>query len=345
MDTSLYAILLSTLAGCSTIFGAVLGIANKRPRPRFISFMMALSAGVMIFISFTEFFSEAEEVLRVEGALLFLAIGLGLALLIDMLLPEQENVHEHLYNGDMMKDAPQGNDRDNLPKKANVGTPSRSPTSNSIDPSKERDLKGENIAKSYPVPDQAGHMSARYRRAVRMRAPGGARRWMHQHGKDSCNEMFCVDSSKLMKLGLLTALALFIHNVPEGLATFTAGLYKPELGVEIALATALHNIPEGICVAIPIFLATGNKKKAFLFATISGLAEPAGALIAWLILAPFIGLYEAILPSLLALVAGIMIYVSVDTLIPTAKNMEYKHTSILGFTLGMIIMGISIIFV
>jgi ZIP family zinc transporter len=116
--------------------------------------------------------------------------------------------------------------------------------------------------------------------------------------------------------------------------------------VELAIATAMHNIPEGISVAIPIYLATQNKKKAVLYAFISGLAEPVGALIAYGIIFPFIGGpgSEFVLNLLLILTAGIMIYISVDVLIPTAKLIEYKHTSIIGFTLGMIVIGLTIAF-
>ena len=150
-----------------------------------------------------------------------------------------------------------------------------------------------------------------------------------------------------MKMGLLTVLALFLHNLPEGLATFSASLLDPTLGIQIAVATAMHNIPEGISVAIPILLATGSKKKAVLYAFISGLAEPVGGLIAYGILLPFLSgpAGQMVLNFMLALTAGIMIYITVDVLIPTAKQIETKHTSIIGFTLGMIMIGASVILI
>ncbi|MCP4763488.1 MAG: ZIP family metal transporter [archaeon] len=150
------------------------------------------------------------------------------------------------------------------------------------------------------------------------------------------------EAKQIMRLGMLTVIALFIHNLPEGLATFSASLINPALGIEIAFATALHNIPEGISVAVPIYSASGSKGKAILYATLSGLAEPVGAVLAWLILAPILS--TDILNFMLAFTAGVMVYVSVDVLIPTAKTLEHKHTMIIGFSLGAIIMGISLIF-
>lgn len=333
-----YAISLSTLAGISTIIGAFLGISNKKPSQRFVSFMMSMSAGVMVYLSFTEMFVLAEETLSLPIALLLLGIGLLVALIIDAALPEAENVHDHLYDND------QDYKSDMIVRKTvHVEEIDVDPESNgSIFNTPVEELEQSNpVIKNYPQttnPRRKGrHGLGRGQERGMGKGPGRRRR-RHDH----CEQMFCIDKERFMKLGILSALALFIHNVPEGLATFSAALISPTLGIEISLATALHNIPEGICVAIPVYLATNSKKKGLLYSAVSGLAEPAGALIAWLILAPFLN--DAILNGLLAFVAGIMIYISVDTLIPTAKTMEHKHTSIAGFTLGMMLMGISLIF-
>lgn len=148
-------------------------------------------------------------------------------------------------------------------------------------------------------------------------------------------------NGKLMKMGVMTALAIGIHNFPEGIATFTAAVQDPTLGIAIAAAIAIHNIPEGIAVAIPIYHATGNKKKAFLYSFLSGLAEPVGALIAYLILIPFMS--ATLLGCVFAAVAGIMVFISMDELLPAAREYGEHHISIYGLTAGMAVMAFSLI--
>ena len=144
----------------------------------------------------------------------------------------------------------------------------------------------------------------------------------------------------LMRTGLLTALAIGIHNFPEGLAIFGTALSDLKLGLFIAVAIAIHNIPEGISVSVPILYATGNKKKAFIYSFLSGTAEPAGAIVGYLILLPF--LTPVLLAALSAFVAGVMIYISVDVLLPMAHRYGHGHTVILGIVLGMFIMAVSL---
>jgi ZIP family zinc transporter len=144
----------------------------------------------------------------------------------------------------------------------------------------------------------------------------------------------------LMRTGLFTALAIAIHNFPEGLATFGTTLSDVKLGVIIALAIAIHNIPEGISVSMPIFYASRNKNKAFLYSFMSGVAEPIGAVIGFLVLMPFLN--DGILTSLLAFVAGIMVYISLDELLPIAHKYGHSHIVILGVILGMFIMALSL---
>lgn len=149
------------------------------------------------------------------------------------------------------------------------------------------------------------------------------------------------DNPKLMRMGLVTALAIAIHNFPEGLATFTAALSDPGLGIAIAVAIAIHNIPEGIAVSVPIFYATGNRKKAFWHSFASGLAEPIGAAVGFLILMPFMG--PMVFGFLFAAVAGIMVFISLDELLPSAREYGEHHLSIYGLIAGMAIMAISLI--
>ncbi|PLY10264.1 MAG: zinc transporter ZupT [Sulfurimonas sp.] len=154
-------------------------------------------------------------------------------------------------------------------------------------------------------------------------------------------ENFVLRNSKLKRTGIFTALAIGIHNFPEGFATFVSALESPSIGITIAFAIAIHNIPEGMAVSLPIYHATGNKKSAFWYATLSGLAEPIGALVGFFLLFPFMG--EATLGITFAMVAGIMIYISFDELLPAARVYGNAHTTIGGITLGILVMAISLI--
>ncbi|WP_066628298.1 zinc transporter ZupT [Labilibacter marinus] len=145
----------------------------------------------------------------------------------------------------------------------------------------------------------------------------------------------------LMRMGMFTALAIGIHNFPEGLATFTAALTDPNLGIAIAVAIAIHNIPEGIAVSVPIYYATGSRKKAFKLSFLSGLSEPVGALVGYLILMPF--LTPAMFGIIFAGVAGIMVFISLDELLPAAQEYGEHHLSIYGLVAGMAVMAISLL--
>jgi ZIP family zinc transporter len=168
---------------------------------------------------------------------------------------------------------------------------------------------------------------------------GGAGTNFHSHEAHRHN---------LMRLGLFTALAITIHNFPEGLATFLAALQDPALGVAIAVAIALHNIPEGISVSVPIFYATGKRRKAFVYSLLSGLAEPVGAGIAYLALCLFTGGQGGVIPPqvmgmLFGGVAGVMVYISLDELLPTSRAYGKGHDSLLGLVAGMLVMALSLL--
>lgn len=150
-----------------------------------------------------------------------------------------------------------------------------------------------------------------------------------------------IKNSALKRTGIFTALAIGIHNFPEGFATFISALEDPTIGITIAFAIAIHNIPEGMAVSLPIYHATGNKKSAFWYATLSGLAEPVGALVGFFILLPFMG--DATLGITFGIVAGIMVYISFDELLPAARVYGSAHTTIAGITIGMFVMAISLI--
>lgn len=149
------------------------------------------------------------------------------------------------------------------------------------------------------------------------------------------------EDKKLLRMGLFTALAIGIHNFPEGLATFTAALTDPNLGFAIAVAIAIHNIPEGIAVAIPVYYATESRGKAFTLSFLSGLAEPVGALIGYLLLMPI--LTPTVFGVIFAGVAGVMVFISLDELLPTAREYGEHHLSIYGMVVGMAVMALSLL--
>ena len=146
---------------------------------------------------------------------------------------------------------------------------------------------------------------------------------------------------RLMRMGVMTALAIGIHNFPEGIATFTSAVDNMALGVAIAVAIAIHNIPEVIAVSIPIYYATGDRRKAFRLSLLSGLAEPVGAVLAYLVLTPF--MTPTLMGCILAGVAGIMVFISIDELLPAAREYGEAHISIYGVVAGMALMAVSLI--
>ena len=145
----------------------------------------------------------------------------------------------------------------------------------------------------------------------------------------------------LLRMGLFSALAIAIHNFPEGLATFISALQDPALGISITVAIALHNIPEGIAVSVPVYFATGNRRKAFCYSFLSGLSEPLGALIGYFLLMRFFS--PALFGLIFAGVAGIMVYISLDELLPTAEKYGEHHVAIYGLIAGMFVMALSLV--
>lgn len=145
----------------------------------------------------------------------------------------------------------------------------------------------------------------------------------------------------LERMGLLTALAMIIHNFPEGMTTFTSTLRDPHIGIAIAIAMAIHNIPEGIATSLPIYYATGSKKRAFSVSFLSGLTEPLGAVIGYFILRPFFG--DAMFGVLFGVVAGIMMFIALEELLPMAHEYEKSKVTIIGVVIGMAVMAASLL--
>jgi ZIP family zinc transporter len=260
-ENFLFAFALTLFAGLSTGIGSLIAFFAKKTNTKMLSFSLGLSGGVMIYISFMEMLPDSVERLSNEygGAGAWYAIlaffgGILLSLIIDKLVPEENNPHE-----------------------------------------------------------------------VKM--------------VESMNEE--IDKSKLKRMGLITALAIGIHNFPEGIATFVAAYSDVELGIPIAIAIAIHNIPEGIAVAVPIYFATGDRKKAMKLSFLSGLSEPIGALLAFLFIMPFLN--DTLLGIIFAVVSGIMVFISFDELLPGAQKYGNHHIPTYGIIIGMAIMAFSLL--
>ncbi|MBR5568143.1 MAG: zinc transporter ZupT [Bacteroidales bacterium] len=276
MNGVLGALLLTLVAGAATGIGGALVLFKKKLSSNFLAGALGVSAGVMIFISLTELFPEAQAEIASIGSLkygeslvlLAFFAGMGIITLIDFLIPEYENPHEA---SGLSLDA----------RTAAVG-----------------------------MLEQTGNEKA------------------------------------LHRLGIMSALAIAVHNFPEGIASFIGALNDPQMGAGITFAIAIHNIPEGIAVAIPIYYATKSKGKALLYATLSGLSEVFGALLCLAVTAIFgveITGGGPVFPLILAAVAGIMIYISLDELLPTAEKYGKHHIAIAGVVGGMAIMGVSLL--
>ena len=253
---SIFPLILSTIAGLSTVLGAVIVFFTKNRNERFLTFALGFSAGVMITVSFTDLFPTAENAISkyhgkvsgILGSILFLLIGALMAYLIDSFIPAEE--------------------KGTVPK-----------VKNDFD---------------------------------------------------------------IFRVGLVSTIALMIHNFPEGIATFVSSYQDTRLGLSVTFAIALHNILEGIAIAMPIYFATKSRFKAIKYSFLSGMAEPLGALIAFLCLKPFIN--ELILGIIFAVVCGIMLYISFAELIPSSRKYGYTRISLASIFLGICIMPITHLF-
>lgn len=149
------------------------------------------------------------------------------------------------------------------------------------------------------------------------------------------------DKKLIARVGLMAALAITAHNLPEGLATFFATLDNPVVGAPLAFAIAVHNIPEGVSIAVPVYYATGSRTKAVLATALSGLAEPFGAIVGYWLLAPYLN--DFVFGAVFAIIAGAMVFLALDELLPAARNYAKGHETVYGIVVGMSAMAVSLV--
>jgi len=303
MNPIAFGFLVTLLAGLSTGIGSAIAFFARRTNYRFLATALGFSAGVMVYVSFVEILRKAEDALTtVYGAREGAWITTG-GFFGGMLLM---GLIDWLVPGAENPHETRSREEFEVLRENKVATilPSE------FLPNGPQSVQGE---------PQTGPGAVGAYRPDQM--PG--------------------DPQRLVRMGLFTALAIAIHNFPEGLATFLAAVQDPKLGVAIAVAIAIHNIPEGMSVSVPIYFATGNRKKAFFFSLASGLSEVGGALLGWLLLASYRG--DVLMGIVFAGVAGVMVYISLDELLPTAREYGKSHQVLLGLIAGMGVMALSLL--
>lgn len=149
------------------------------------------------------------------------------------------------------------------------------------------------------------------------------------------------NKDNLYRVGLLSMIALMLHNFPEGIATFMASYNDLSAGISLGIAIMLHNIPEGISISVPIYYATGSKKRGVIYSLISGLAEPLGAILAFIVLKNYIN--EITIALVIVIVAGIMITISINEMLPEVNSYNKKNISILGMIIGVILVIVNLL--
>lgn len=263
------AFFLTSVAGIATCFGAFALFFIRKANLRFLSFALAFSAGVMVFLALAELLPEGYKKIAKTSSLnpklitmIFFILGMIIILIIDKI------------------------------------------TGYFIDP----------------------HASQEQKKVSKVIKESKAQ----------------VNKKRLLKISALSSMAIILHNIPEGIVTFFSSIDNLQIGITVAFAIMLHNIPEGISIAVPIYCATRSKQKAILFTLIAAIAEPLGALIGCYVFIPY---PELILGKILAFTAGIMIFLSFDELLPSAKRYSQRHEAIYGIIFGIIIVALSLVLI
>jgi ZIP family zinc transporter len=327
LDNTGIAFALVVAAGLSTGIGA-LGVYIKSmvtlASQPVLAAGLGFSGGVMLYVSFVEIFVKAQEAFEADGrepenayvcATVCLFAGMLLLRLIAFLVHKIDGGHSHCVCEEGQQQGP---------IKSNVmGASDVPPTSPTL-----RDAEPVINVDSVEASGEAGAAAAE------AGAPDGAVTGVYDSTKDS----------KLQRMGVNTAAAIAIHNFPEGLATFVATLVDPAVGATLAIAIAIHNIPEGLCVALPIYYATGSRLKGFLWALFSGISEPIGAFVGWLIIkSTGDDMNQLVYGILFGVVAGMMIMIVLLELLPTGYRYDPQDKVVTNsLILGMVVMAMSL---
>jgi zinc transporter, ZIP family len=304
---------LSTGAGLATLIGAFIVFSKTASRfasGKVLAGALSLSAGVMIYVSFVEMFSESIHMFSEAGLSDSLAsLYTFLAFFGGMAICKSIDIFVHYLDGD--------NHHHGADEPPSVAVELRDVSHNKNNDDDEEEDVEKKVEESKQLDVEIG-------------------------SSDDTKKKLDHDRGALQKMGLLTAAAVALHNFPEGLATFIGALDDTSVGATLAIAIAIHNIPEGIAVAMPIYYGTGDAKKALLWTFLSGIAEPMGALIGYVVLMDHFT--DTTFGVVFALVAGMMIYISFSCLLPTAFKYDPENKVSVPFcVLGMLIMGLSIV--
>jgi len=341
-----------TAAGLSTTIGAALAFVlprghkneGSRSTNLFLAASLGLASGVMLFVSFVEIYADksvgsftdclAPSNLRRDGlaylyATLCFFAGTVITYLFDIALHAFElwvvskNNNNNLQQQD---DADKAHDVENYAEDAQDDLVTDSNDADAIQQTHTRRPRSNSIPRSEQHVDIVHEMGHEGEMVA------------------TIYDMSNSDSRLLTRLGIFAGIALAFHNFPEGLATFIAVMDDPKVGASVAIAIAIHNIPEGICVSIPIYYATGSKWKAFFWATLSGISELFGAVLGLIIVKSIGGFSQNIYGVLFGIVAGMMVYISLKQLLPTAHKYDPDdRVTSASLCAGMVIMAISLV--
>ncbi|CAM9836065.1 unnamed protein product [Discosporangium mesarthrocarpum] len=324
-DNAPIAFLLVTIAGLCTCVGAAIvgsGRLVKRTSKRFLASALGFSVGVMLYVSMVEIFVKSQiafadsgltEADSYLGATLSFFGGIFLYKGIDLVVhfldvsAGERNFEISLYDLD------------------EVSSCNRGPVTRLGNPSKE-------VEKAIPHHHSQSQIPSHHDVVVELDNSSGI-----THSPDLHN----LHPRTLVHVGVMTAVAIGVHNFPEGLATFVATLSSPSLGIALAVAIAIHNIPEGLCVAVPVYYATGSRWKAFVWAFPPGISEPLGAGLGWLVLKDT--MTDEVNGILFGLVGGMMVNICIHELIPTALRYDpTNEVTTYAITVGMAVMALSL---
>lgn len=314
-------------AGASTGLGAAVVFFPsivKLASQRVLAASLGFSAGVMIYVSFVEIFGKSTDGFVDAGhekygytyATLCFFGGVLLMILLNSAVARLLGEQSHQHAGPVPP----------VPKRGNRSTQASST------------LQKESEKEDGVVPKDGGVEAVENDEFVQNLPLPSSNDSDGEDGSPSDDE----DKRRLIKMGLNTALAIGLHNFPEGLATFVAALDDPSVGAVLAVAIAIHNVPEGLCVALPIYYATGSRMKAFLWAVLSGASEIVAALLGWAILSTVVD--DSTYAVLFGLVSGMMVIISVRELLPTAHHYDPEDTVVtFSFIGGMCLMALSLV--